>query len=210
MITVEQVSQLLMALLVGGIIGAEREYRSKSAGFRTMMLISIGACLYTMLSPIIGSSVAPERIASNIVVGIGFVGAGVIFKGSDRTHGLTTAASIWVTAALGMAVGAGHPWFALVATGIVFVVMAFLPKLEVIIDRVNLQRTYHLVTHTHHGDLHHIEVMLKAARLHYKINTHRRANGTVESSWYVEGPQKRHLSLVEKLMHDERILEFRY
>jgi putative Mg2+ transporter-C (MgtC) family protein len=71
---------LLVAMLIGAFIGAEREYRTKSAGFCTMMLISMGACLYTMLSPLIGSDQAPERIASNIVVGIGFVGAGVIFK----------------------------------------------------------------------------------------------------------------------------------
>src|ERR1700753_837775 len=102
--------KLILAVVVGGLIGAEREYRSKSAGFRTLTLICIGATLFTILSELIGTHGAPARIASNVVVGIGFVGAGVIFKGDahSKVSGITTAAMIWVTAALGMAIGAGY------------------------------------------------------------------------------------------------------
>ena len=100
--------KLIFSVIIGGLIGAEREYRSKSAGFRTLTMICIGATLFTVFSELIGAKNSPDRIASNVVVGIGFVGAGVIFKGDNRVNGITTAAMIWVTAALGMAIGAGY------------------------------------------------------------------------------------------------------
>ena len=76
--------KLLISLAIGSVIGIEREYRGKSAGFRTIILISLGSTLFTIFSLKIGDFTSPERIASNIVVGIGFLGAGVIFKGDDR------------------------------------------------------------------------------------------------------------------------------
>ena len=102
--------KLFLSVVIGGAIGAEREYRSKSAGFRTMTLICLGATLFTIFSQYIGAGGNPDRIASNIVTGIGFVGAGVIFKGDSfgKVNGVTTAAMIWVTAALGMGIGGGY------------------------------------------------------------------------------------------------------
>ena len=91
--------QLALVILVGGLIGAEREFRSKSAGFRTMILICLGSYLFTMFSKFM-SDTSPDRIASNIVTGIGFLGAGVIFKSDNRINGITTAATIWAVAAL--------------------------------------------------------------------------------------------------------------
>src|SRR5215510_1904929 len=101
-------TKILLSLLIGSIIGAEREFRSKSAGFRTIILITLGSTLFTILSRYIGAGTAPERIASNIVVGVGFLGAGVIFKTDRRINGLTTASTIWIAAALGMAIGSGY------------------------------------------------------------------------------------------------------
>ena len=98
------VIKLVLAVLIGGAIGAEREYRSKSAGFRTLTLICLGSTILTIFSVIIGTPGNPDRIASNIATGIGFVGAGVIFKGDgsgSKVSGITTAAMIWVTAGLG-------------------------------------------------------------------------------------------------------------
>src|ERR1700750_1141826 len=92
--------RLVLAILIGAALGAEREYRSKSAGFRTLTLICLGACLFTMLSGLFGPHSSPDRVAANVVVGIGFVGAGVIFKGETvgKINGIPTAAMIWVTA----------------------------------------------------------------------------------------------------------------
>src|SRR5262249_33409635 len=107
MTSYEILIRFVLAAIWGGLVGAEREYRSKAAGFRTMIMISMGSCLFTMLSILIGGS-TPDRIASNIVTGIGFLGAGVIFRGETKVNGSTTAASIWAVAAVGMGIGGGY------------------------------------------------------------------------------------------------------
>src|SRR3954470_18872228 len=126
--------RFLLAGLWGGIVGLEREYRSKSAGFRTMIMISIGACFFTMMSVKIGSPNSADRIASNIVTGIGFLGAGVIFRGDNRVNGITTAATIWAVAAMGMGIADGLYGLVGVATVIVLSALLLLEKLEAIID----------------------------------------------------------------------------
>ena len=99
-------TKILVAILCGGILGFEREYQNKSAGFRTIILITLGATIFTIISQRIGGS--DDRIAANIITGIGFIGAGVIFKGSLDVKGLTTAAVIWIAAAIGMSIGIGE------------------------------------------------------------------------------------------------------
>ena len=122
---------VLVAALVGGLIGIEREYHDKSAGFRTMILIAVGSCLFTLLSLALGGAAGePTRIAAAVVTGVGFLGAGVIIKDGSTIGGLTTAAAIWLVASLGMASGAGE--FALVGavTLLVLVVLWLLPPFE--------------------------------------------------------------------------------
>src|SRR3954470_24605244 len=125
--------KLLLVILVGGLIGAEREYRSKSAGFRTMILICLGSFLFTTFSKMVTVD-SPDRIASNIVTGIGFLGAGVIFKSDNRVNGITTAATIWAVAAMGMGIADGLYGLVGVATVIVLSALLLLEKLEAIID----------------------------------------------------------------------------
>src|SRR5579862_4359134 len=115
--------KLLLSLLVGGLIGAERAYPTKSAVFRTLTLICMGAAIFTVFSQILGDPGNRDRVASNIATGIGFVGAGVIFKGDFGVNGITTAAMIWVTASLGMAIGAGYELTALIACGIILLML---------------------------------------------------------------------------------------
>src|SRR5215211_7630780 len=110
--------RVFLVIMVGGIIGAEREFRSKSAGFRTMILICLGSFLFTIFSIHITQS-SPDRIASNIVTGIGFLGAGVIFKSDNRINGITTAATIWANAALGMGIAGGYYSLVAVSTAII-------------------------------------------------------------------------------------------
>src|SRR5215218_847998 len=128
--------RVLLVVLVGGIIGAEREFRSKSAGFRTMILICLGSFLFTTFSIHITES-SPDRIASNIVTGIGFLGAGVIFKSDNRINGITTAATIWAVAALGMGIADGAYVLVLIATAIVLAALFLLTRLEDWIDKIN-------------------------------------------------------------------------
>src|SRR5574340_1635893 len=110
MISWEEITvRLLLALLLGGLVGWQREAAVKPAGFRTHILVCVGAALFTLISRFgfFESGADPSRVASNIVVGIGFLGAGTIWRAGGSVQGLTTAASLWTVAAIGMAAGVG-------------------------------------------------------------------------------------------------------
>jgi putative Mg2+ transporter-C (MgtC) family protein len=127
----------LLAALLGGLLGFERELRQKSAGLRTHMLIAIGSALFTLMSYELADAAGgdPGRIAAQIVTGIGFLGAGAIIRRDGDIHGLTTAATIWVNAAVGVAAGGGEYHLAFMATGVTLVALLLLHPIEKIIDR---------------------------------------------------------------------------
>lgn len=132
---VELIRRLLLAAAIGGLLGAERELRRKSAGFRTNILIGVGCAIFTIISMTLSSG-SPDRIASNIVTGVGFLGAGAIMRDqSGGVHGLTTAATVWVNAALGSAAGAGDYRLALIGAAITFAVLAIVGPIEGKIER---------------------------------------------------------------------------
>ena len=141
----EEAAQVSVAFVIGAIIGLEREFRSKPAGFRTMILICVGSCLYTILSKETGGT-SPDRIASNIVTGIGFIGAGVIFKEGITVNGLTTAALIWVTAALGMAIGYHNYPLAIVVSIMVVIALFVLEPVQRFINRFHKVKDYRIKT----------------------------------------------------------------
>ena len=123
--------RLLIAAGLGGAIGLEREIRQKPAGLRTNILIAVGSALFTALSiQIAQAGGTPDRISSQIVTGIGFLGAGAILRSEHHVQGMTTAATIWVNAAVGMAAGAGEFLMAAVTTAITLIVLAALPPIE--------------------------------------------------------------------------------
>ncbi|RLC93934.1 MAG: MgtC/SapB family protein [Chloroflexi bacterium] len=120
----DMVIRLLISALVGGLIGYERERAEKPAGLRTIVLVSVGATLFTLASINgFGWSSDPSRVAAGIVVGIGFLGAGTILRGEGGVVGLTTAATIWSVAAIGLALGAGLYLMAVIAAIIVLGVL---------------------------------------------------------------------------------------
>jgi putative Mg2+ transporter-C (MgtC) family protein len=125
-------TRLLMASAMGGIIGLEREWRHKASGLRTNMLICLGCAFFTLLSAVLAGDTNPDkgRVASNIVQGIGFLGAGLILHTRNRVLGLTSAASVFAVASIGMACGAGLYVEALLATGIVMMSLQFVGLLE--------------------------------------------------------------------------------
>ncbi len=143
-IYIEEAAQVSISFMIGAILGIEREFRSKPAGFRTMILICVGSCLYTILSQELGGAASTDRVASNIVTGIGFIGAGVIFKEGISVNGLTTAALIWVTAALGMAVGYKNYPIAIVVTIIVVVVLFILEPVQRYIIKFHKVKDYRI------------------------------------------------------------------
>ena len=115
--------KLIVSIVIGLIIGGEREYRNKSAGLRTIILICLGSTVLTILSAKIGDTTGASRVAANIVTGIGFLGAGAIMREGLTVSGLTTASTIWVAAALGMAVGAGEFALAVYSMILSFIVL---------------------------------------------------------------------------------------
>ncbi|MBC5994451.1 MgtC/SapB family protein [Pontibacter cellulosilyticus] len=126
--------RLLLSTLLGGLLGLERESRKQNAGLRTHMVICAGSCLLMLISIYIPQTfsnyknVDPGRIAAQVVSGIGFLGAGAIFRLGATTHGLTTAATIWAVAAVGLAVGAGMYEAAVIVTLLLLFVLAILDK----------------------------------------------------------------------------------
>lgn len=128
--------RLTLSCVLGGIIGYERQSRRKSAGLRTNMLVCLGSCLVMLLSTAIYQGVEgrtnadPARLAAQVVSGIGFLGAGAIMKEGLTVTGLTTAACLWVVAGVGLATGGGYYTAALLATGLVFVTLGALSRID--------------------------------------------------------------------------------
>lgn len=118
--------QLLFAIGLSMIVGIDRERRDKDAGLRTHMLVGAGACLFTSLSLVAFPRSETARVAANVVTGVGFLGAGVIYRSEDKVHDLTTAASIWMTAAIGMTVGVGAWLLASIVTLVVWFILRIL------------------------------------------------------------------------------------
>ncbi|NPV07453.1 MAG: MgtC/SapB family protein [Anaerolineae bacterium] len=126
--------RLFFALLLGGAIGLERERKDLPAGLRTFMLVSLGSCLFTILSFAAFPGSETSRVAAQVVVGISFIGAGTVLRiggeASREVKGLTTAAGLWATAAIGMAVAVGYYWLAVAATILAYTTLALLKRLE--------------------------------------------------------------------------------
>jgi putative Mg2+ transporter-C (MgtC) family protein len=206
----EIILKLLLAILIGGVIGAEREYQNKSAGFRTMMLISMGSALFTIISMDIDQTNSPDRIASNIVTGIGFVGAGVIFKGDTGINGITTAATIWVTAALGMGIGAGYEWMSIVGCAMLMPILYAFTFVEKWLDKLNKLHVYKIVCPYREEVLEEFEKRFKAHRLKSERGVFRREGNNFSATWNVQGPEKNHRVLIHEILEDPSIKSFEF
>jgi len=132
MVLPENITSIILAVVLGGAIGLEREVRGKFAGLRTNTLICLGAAVFTIISRQIADTAgaSPARIAAQIVTGVGFLGAGAIIRDTGGIHGLTTAATIWMVASIGMACGAGFSLLAVTSTIAALVVLLGLAPLE--------------------------------------------------------------------------------
>ncbi|BAV04964.1 putative Mg2+ transporter-C (MgtC) family protein [Filimonas lacunae] len=206
---IEIVFRFLLAALWGGLVGAEREYRSKSAGFRTMIMISMGSCFFTIMSMGIGGVSNPDRIAANIVTGIGFLGAGVIFKESNnRVQGITTAATIWSVAAVGMGIGGGYYLAAGAASLLILAVLAVLHSWETLIDKLNQAKTYSLKCSYSPEALDYFERIIHAGQVRFKLIKQTKEGDCLWLVWHVEGHERRHRQLAVQLMKDARVLRF--
>ncbi len=202
----EDVLKLLIAAGLGALIGVEREYHSKSAGLRTMMLIAIGSTLFTIISSKLGNDAG--RIGANIVTGIGFIGGGIIFRENNRVVGITTAATAWATAALGMCVGIGYYKIATASSGLVLVVLYGLLPVQDLIKRRNQLRNYRIVCKFQQKTLRNYEILFRELGLDAKRGVQSRVGNTITGTWIIQGPERKHEKLTKILLNDEDVLEF--
>jgi putative Mg2+ transporter-C (MgtC) family protein len=131
----EALIRILIALVCGGVIGYEREYKNRPAGLRTHMLVCIGAALVMIVSQYLFEKYSPgvtdpARLGAQVISGIGFLGAGTIIRDRFSVKGLTTAATLWVVACIGLAIGSGYYLMAIIITGIIFLALILFRKLE--------------------------------------------------------------------------------
>ncbi|NML21056.1 MgtC/SapB family protein [Pseudoflavitalea sp. G-6-1-2] len=199
--------RLLIAMAIGFALGIEREHRDKSAGLRTLILICMGSCLFMIVSLSLTGG-TPDRIASNIVTGIGFIGAGVIFKSEVRVNGITTAAAIWATAALGMTVGAGLYLASVIAAAMMLLVLAFFIRFETLIATINKERIYTIVCKYEPGVITHYESLMTRCLLKFELEKRSKTDGMIQCSWRVQGSKKNQEKLVEALLADPEVRRF--
>lgn len=206
-LTQSEVNKFLMATLLCGLIGAEREFRGKQAGLKTMIMIGLGSTLFTILSIKIGLG-SQDRIASNIVTGIGFLGAGVIFKEDNKVKGLTTACVIWIVAAIGMAIGSGYYEQSIGVTGVVLAALLIFPFVENFVDGHWTKRTYRIVKKYENESLDTYEDYIRTSKLKLHRGKQELADGMISGSWTAVGSPKNHKKFVDKMLRDHKILEF--
>ena len=210
-ILTENLIRISFAVVIGGIIGAEREFRDKAAGFRTIILITVGSALFTIFSTSLDPGFTRTRIAANIVTGIGFLGAGAIVREHGRIGGLTTAATIWLSAALGMGIGAGELIFVSISTAIVIIVLLVFPRLEIWIDSIRESRTYKIVVSTANVDkIDQINESLAAQELRVYEHHQSKTGNTIVGTWHTIGSPKHHEKFALMMVKDKDIEDFIY
>jgi putative Mg2+ transporter-C (MgtC) family protein len=209
-LVVEDVGKLVLAIVIGSVIGAEREYRDKSAGFRTLVFICVGAALFTMFSLKIDPEDNPARIAAQIVSGVGFLGAGAILRDHRRVVGLTTAAMIWLTAALGMGVGSGNYLLSGVGAGLILIVLWIFPYIEQWIDSLSGTEHYEVVCAHTPGRYEELLNQAQQAQLQLISSKCNKANKNLIITMVLKGSPKRQATLSAQLLNDPNILEFRH
>lgn len=203
-ITNHDLIKIAIAVICGGLLGLERQYKNKTAGFRTIILICLGSAIYTMVAQRAGAGVN-----INIVTGIGFIGAGVIFKDSITVSGLTTASVIWISAAIGMAAGSGNYTLALICTVITLLVLLFFNLLERYIDKVHRDKLFTIVfADANYENLDTVEGMIIALRLKSRRVHISKKDGCLQAAILVTGYREYINLLDDKLLQMDTVKSF--
>jgi putative Mg2+ transporter-C (MgtC) family protein len=203
----EDVIKLLLSAFIGGLIGFEREYRF-GLGLRTMMLVCLGATLFTLYSELISPGLGdPRRISAAVVSGVGFLGAGVILKEQGRVLGLTTAAAIWVVAAIGMGIGSGFYTLALTGAALAFGILWGVPRVT---QRLQARYTvlYRATCAREHADFKALTQRFDAAGLKVNRSSLEKRGERVVFSWQVYGDPECHEAVERAFVEDSQVLEF--
>ena len=207
-VTQEDVFKLLFAVLIGGLIGIEREMHAKAAGLRTITLITVGATLFTMLS----LDFKDDRVIANIVTGIGFLGAGSIMFAEGRLTGLTTASSVWVAAALGMAIGLGEYGLAGLGTVLVLLILWVFARIDRLVDTLGSEiRIYEITYLAKENKQEQIETAIAACKL--KVIRRRRmkvGENLLASIWELRGALERQTKFSDIMLADQDVVGLKY
>ncbi|HTD98046.1 MAG TPA: MgtC/SapB family protein [Mucilaginibacter sp.] len=175
-----------IAIFCGALLGFERQYKNKTAGFRTIILICLGSTIFTMLAQRAG-----QGVNINIVTGIGFIGAGVIFKDNISVNGLTTAAVIWTSAAIGMAIGSGNYMLGIIATVLTILVLILFHLFEVYLDKLHHEKLLVVVFNsTNFDDLLSLEDIIRKHKLELQRRLVNKREGCLHVVIFVSGNKK--------------------
>lgn len=207
--------RLVLAGLLGGLIGLERELKSKPAGLRTTLLICIGAAMFTELSIHLAELGAnggfrsdPARLAAQIIPGIGFIGAGAILHARGRVTGVTTAATLWVVTAIGIAVGARAYTEAIGTTAMVLLTLILLSRVERFIGtRIN-HRRYTAAVEPHDDAFERLMERVQHGRLGVKVEKVEKSGEHLEVTFRVTGPKPDHDQLLKHMIRDDGVRRF--
>ena len=203
----ELMLQLGLATLLGGAIGLERELGGKPAGLRTNILICLGSVLYTHISiSMMGANASdPTRVAGQIVTGVGFIGAGTILHARGAIVGLTSAATIWVVAAIGVALGSGYYLEGVGTTLIVLAVLAGLGRIEKLVERQSMRRT--ITVHARPGPtvLEDLESLVRRAGLEVSGVASREENVDLVIDFDIRGSKRLHDQVMITLLHHNHV-----
>jgi putative Mg2+ transporter-C (MgtC) family protein len=198
--------QLALATLFGGAIGLERELGGKPAGLRTNILICIGSMLYTKLSITIAAGTAdPTRIAAQIVTGVGFIGAGTILHARGAVVGLTSAATIWVVAAIGVALGAAFYWEAAGTTLLVLAVLQGLGRVERLVERQSTESSLSVHARPDPTMVEDLETIVRRTGLDIQRQASHQENVDLVIDFTLRGPKRLHDQVMIALLHHQGV-----
>lgn len=204
---VEDLLKILGSFVAGAMLGFERESHSKPAGLRTLILITVGSTIFTILSTSLQNSTY-DRIASNIVTGVGFVGGGVIFREGTNLKGITTAATIWVAAAIGMAIGFGNFWVAGSTLVFVLINLLFLPLIEKKLSRFEVRRNYKITFYSNKYTIENLEKDLAKQPVKFKLGKLYKNNQMLTAIYIIKTTDKKFRSLNAFLVESQQVNSF--
>ena len=191
-------------MFCGSVMGLERQYKNKTAGFRTIILICLGSTIFTMISQRAG-----QGVNINLVTGVGFIGAGVIFKDNISVNGLTTAAVIWVAAAIGMANGSGNYMLAVISTFVTLLVLILFHVFETYLDKIHHEKLLSLVFDSDdYENLLIVEDIIHKHKLRSQVRLVNKKDGCLQAAIFVTGHKKHISKLNENLLTIKQLKSF--
>jgi len=201
------VQTVLVSVLCGAIVGLEREYKNKAAGFRTLILISFGSTLFTLASK--EGLTSDDRIAANIVTGIGFLGAGVIYQGKFSVQGLTTAAVIWAMAAIGVLVGYGKFTLGISFALVMVLVLSLFQKMETLLSILYFTKNVQVIFDNDRIEcMHEFEAFVSSHGIQHNRKGIEKSNNRLMAMYEFSGNRKRMRALNEAIIGLEYVATF--